>query len=147
MLIYRYFFTFLLSVVITCIYLIVLSFYHVFEYHKTTKDISFAKSLRHTPVSFFLAIYAIIAGLYPLALLIYHLFLNFMGQTAHEWLRSSRSQSQTKQVNYRPFDEGKLWKNYIKGLCRPKGVNFLQPRQYYIEGDRRFENFEKDPTD
>ncbi|OLL22667.1 Palmitoyltransferase erf2, partial [Neolecta irregularis DAH-3] len=133
---YRYFFVFVITAVILGFYLSVLCCIHLSLQKQNGKRVSFATAIENRGVSFSLAIYGFIAALYPSALSGYHIYLVSRGQSTHEFLRDSVLPQTERQ---RPFATSVL-SNFMAVLCRPKLVSYIRPRQYYEEGDRRFED-------
>ncbi len=129
---YRYFFAFLLFGCICSIYLSVLAYYHIFIYQKT-HSLSFKQTLNHVPMSFFNAIYGNLILLYPLLLLLYHIFLVSTQQTTREYLRSLKTKN-----NRNPYSLGNILQNIVTSLCKPRGYSFISTRASFEPGDRRF---------
>lgn len=130
---YRYFFVFLFFGCITSVYLSVLAYYHLFTY-QNDHSLSFKHTLDKLPMSFFNAIYGNLILLYPLLLLIYHIFLISTQQTTREYLRNLKS----KQSTSNPYDLNNIVKNIITSLCKPRGYSFISARGSFEPGDRRF---------
>lgn len=117
---YKYFFNFLLFGSISCIYLSVMSYYKVF------------KNGFNYPVSLFIAILSNLIMLYPLLLLLFHIYLLFTQQTTREFLRDSKN-------NLNPFSDNDIW-NFIKNLSHSRGYSSVRRREVYRKGDQRFED-------
>ncbi|KAJ5469529.1 Palmitoyltransferase erf2 [Penicillium diatomitis] len=131
---YRYFFAFVSSCTILCLFLIGASLAHVLVY-MNREGISFGASISIWRVPFAMVIYGIIALPYPTSLWAYHLFLVGRGETTREYLNSHKFQ---KQDRHRPFTQGNALTNWIAVLCRPRPPTYMQFKRPYEEGDQRF---------
>ncbi|KAL2313651.1 Palmitoyltransferase erf2 [Schizosaccharomyces pombe] len=127
---YRYYFIFLLSVVLSALYLTGLGFYtSIGSFHEST-DTNFAAHLRRpwAGVSFFLGIYGALGAILPGILFCYQCYLISVGQNVHEYLRAKNTE--TEDVH--PFHDS-IWLNFLVVLCRPKNVSYVRPtRKSYV---------------
>ncbi|KAK9493370.1 DHHC palmitoyltransferase-domain-containing protein [Lipomyces doorenjongii] len=81
---YRYFFCFILSLCLLAYFMATLCFLHVFAWRDRKSSTTIA-AVRFAPVSFALAIYAVIGSIYPTALGLYHIFLISRGENTREF--------------------------------------------------------------
>ena len=130
---YRYFFSFVFTATILSLYLSFACLGQCLQYHKQ-HHVSLAKAIDANRVPFAMFIYGLLAGGYPLSLLIYHVLLTGTGQTTREYLNARRF---PKKDRHLPFDQGSPWKNWLAVLGRPKGPSYLQFKRHYEEGDQR----------
>ncbi|KAH7037506.1 DHHC palmitoyltransferase-domain-containing protein [Microdochium trichocladiopsis] len=130
---YRYFFTFVSSATLLAALLVALSFVHVADFARQ-QGVSFGDSIDQNRVPFAMAIYGIVAFLYPAALMGYHLFLMARGETTREFLNSHKF---LKKDRYRAFTQGSAWKNWIVVLCRPRPPTYYRFKSQMDEGDQR----------
>ena len=131
---YRYFFTFLTAGTFTGLFLLGASIGQILVY-KNEQGISFSASINHFRIAFAMFIYGILVTTYPLALMIYHLFLMGRGETTREYLNGHKF---LKKDRHRPFTQGNVFKNWFVVLCRPRPPTYLRFKQKYEEGDQRF---------
>ncbi|ORY67288.1 palmitoyltransferase ERF2 [Pseudomassariella vexata] len=130
---YRYFFTFVASMMLLAIILFAASLAQVFVYaNQHGGDVGAA--INHFRVPFAMVIYGIIGFLYPAALTGYHLFLMARGETTREFLNSHKF---LKKDRYRAFTQGSMWKNWIVVLCRPRPPTYYKFKNRFEEGDQR----------
>ncbi|KAI5904408.1 Palmitoyltransferase ERF2 [Candida parapsilosis] len=102
---------------------------------------SMSQSVKHFPLSLFLIIYSIVALLYPLLLLAFHLFLTSQNITTREYLNNVYKRKHNDFVNV--FDTHSIAKNlYINWFGSSRGVNLTFPRDKYQPGDIRYEKIE-----
>lgn len=141
---YKYFLWFLLSAVIGCILMSVISFIHVF-YYRLVIDPSvstFRSSISKYPMSFFLCIYSILALTYPFPLLIFHIFLTSYNLTTREYLNNVRGVKNLQHFTNQ-FDTHSIFKNlYINWLGRARGFSLVRQTDLYQTGDLRFEKLD-----
>lgn len=131
---YRYFFAFVCSATLLGMFLFGASLAHILLYRSRRHE-PFGRTAGHWPVPLAMAIYALLATPYPLALWIYHSFLVARGETTREYLNSHKF---IKSERYRPFTQGSIWKNWIVVLGRPRPPTYLRFKAEYEEGDQRF---------
>ncbi|KAK3336922.1 DHHC palmitoyltransferase-domain-containing protein [Cercophora scortea] len=130
---YRFFFTFITTATFLAGYLFAASLAQVLVY-MNRESISFGQSVDHFRVPFAMAIYGFIAGLYPAALMGYHLFLMARGETTREYLNSHKF---LKKERYRAFTQGTWLKNWFVALCRPRPPTYYGFKGSYAQGDQR----------
>ncbi|KXJ94131.1 DHHC palmitoyltransferase-domain-containing protein [Microdochium bolleyi] len=130
---YRYFFTFVSTATLLAALLVALSFVHIADVSQK-QGISFGEAIDQNRVPFAMAIYGVIAFLYPAALMGYHLFLMARGETTREFLNSHKF---LKKDRYRAFTQGSAWKNWIVVLCRPRPPTYYRFKNQVEEGDQR----------
>ncbi|KAI8647925.1 DHHC palmitoyltransferase-domain-containing protein [Parasitella parasitica] len=126
---YATFFTFIVSCVILCCYVISFSLAHVLLVY-TVGEESFKDSLLHTPISFFIAIFCFLL-LFPISCLMgYHCFLVMRGVTTHEQLRSNLASMPFEE---HPYTFGNPFKNMYHILCRPRNKSYIARRKFAEE--------------
>lgn len=130
---YRYFFTFVTSASMLGAYLLATSLTQVLVYKKR-EGISFGAAIGHFRAPFALAIIALVALIYPLSLMGYHLFLMARGETTREYINSHKF---TKKERYRAYSQGNWLKNLIAVLCRPRTPAYYRFKSKYRHGDQR----------
>ncbi|KAI1343321.1 zf-DHHC-domain-containing protein [Xylariaceae sp. FL0016] len=130
---YRFFFTFVTAATILSIYLIGASLAQILIYSQQEK-VSFGAAIGKFRVPFAMVIYGVVAGVYPAALMGYHLFLMARGETTREFLNSHKF---PKQDRYRAFTQGNAWKNWAVVLCRPRPPTYYRFKKRFEEGDQR----------
>jgi palmitoyltransferase ZDHHC9/14/18 len=130
---YRYFFTFVTSASLLAIYLFGASLAQILVY-ASKENVSVRDAIGHFRVPFAMIIYAILASVYPIALMVYHLFLMARGETTREYLNSHKF---LKKDRYRPFTQGSTWKNWSVVLCRPRPPTYYRFKNRFEEGDQR----------
>lgn len=130
---YRYFFAFVCSATFLGLFLILASLGQLLSY-KAENHVTFAHAVNKLRVPFAMIIYGIVATPYPGSLLVYHLFLTGKGETTREYLNSHRF---SKKDRHRPFDQGKLYKNWAAVLMRPRPPTYMHFKMDYEEGDQR----------
>lgn len=130
---YRYFFTFVFSLMMAASYLLAASLAQILVY-MNREGISFGASISHFRVPFAMVIYGFFGILYPMALTGYHVFLMARGETTREYLNSHKF---LKKDRYRAFTQGSWVKNWWAVLCRPRPPTYYQFKRKYAPGDQR----------
>jgi len=130
---YRYFFAFVTSTSLLALYLIGLSLTQLLL-HMKREGVSFGSAIDRFRVAFALVIFGFVGGLYPLALMGYHLFLMARGETTREFLNSHKF---VKKDRYRAFTQGSWAKNWLVVLCRPRPPTYYRFKKGYAQGDQR----------
>jgi palmitoyltransferase ZDHHC9/14/18 len=130
---YRYFFTFVTSTSLLSLYLIGACLAQVLL-HMSRERVSFGTAADTFRVAFALVIYGFLGGLYPMALMGYHLFLMARGETTREFLNSHKF---TKKDRYRAFSQRSWLKNWVVVLCRPRPPTYYRFKGRYEAGDQR----------
>ena len=130
---YRYFFTFVSTGTILCLYVIATSLAQLIIY-SNREGISFTQAMSHFPLPFALIIFCCLAIFYPGALVGYHVFLVARGETTREYMNSHKF---PKKERYRPFNQRNIFKNFIVVLCRPRPPTYYQFKNKFQEGDQR----------
>ncbi|KAJ1678714.1 Eukaryotic peptide chain release factor GTP-binding subunit, partial [Spiromyces aspiralis] len=121
---YRYFFTFVCSATLLCLYVIGFSLYRLIgptrrvdpKYPHRLSLPSFGQSVRENPVALALVVYACVFLSALSGLTGYHIFLISRNLTTHEQLTASRP-NRCSASN--PFSRGSCLLNWIDMLCRP----------------------------
>lgn len=122
---YAAFFMFLLSAVLTMMYIIVTCALHLY-FLTTRRHISFRKALEEgagSAVAFSMSLVVI----WPvLALLSYHLRLLVLNVTTIEQIRNQAHKTVTAgPAPPNPFSHGRWTRNFAYVLCRPSGYSWL----------------------
>ncbi|KAJ9134508.1 Palmitoyltransferase [Coniochaeta hoffmannii] len=130
---YRYFFTFVLSLMTAASYLLAASLAQILVY-MNREHISFGASISHFRVPFAMVIYGFFGIMYPAALTGYHVFLMARGETTREYLNSHKF---LKKDRYRAFTQASWVKNWWVVLCRPRPPTYYQFKKRYTPGDQR----------
>jgi palmitoyltransferase ZDHHC9/14/18 len=130
---YRYFFAFVSFATLMAFVLLGAALTQILVY-MDRQEISFGESVNHWRVPFAMAIYSILAFPYPLALMLYHLFLMGRGETTREYLNSHKF---IKSERHRAFTRNNIVINWIVVLCKPRPPTYLHFKRDYEEGDQR----------
>lgn len=131
---YRYFFAFVSYGTLMGWFLLAISLTHILVY-MDREHISFGQSINHWRVPFAMCIYALVATPYPMALMIYHIFLMARGETTREYLNSHKF---VRSERHRAFTQGSMIMNWIVVLCRPRPPSYMNFKRRYEEGDQRY---------
>lgn len=131
---YRYFFTFIASGAVLGFYLMGASLAHILIW-MDFEEISFGETIQINRVPFAMVFYGLLAGMYPLSLLGYHLFLTGRGETTREYLQSYKFAVQDR---HRPYTLGNPFSNWAVTFLRPRPPTYLRFKSEFEEGDRRF---------
>ncbi|KAB5562812.1 DHHC palmitoyltransferase-domain-containing protein, partial [Coniochaeta sp. 2T2.1] len=130
---YRYFFTFVLSLMLASSFLLGASLAQILVY-MNREHASFGSAINHFRVPFAMVIYGFFGILYPAALTGYHVFLMARGETTREYLNSHKF---LKKDRYRAFTQGSWAKNWWAVLCRPRPPTYYKFKGRYQPGDQR----------
>lgn len=130
---YRYFFTFVFSLMIAASYILAASLAQILVY-MDREHVSFGASINKFRVPFAMVIYGFFGILYPAALTGYHVFLMARGETTREYLNSHKF---LKKDRYRTFTQAGWIKNWRAVLCRPRPPTYYQFKRRYAPGDQR----------
>lgn len=131
---YRYFFTFVTTCALLAVFVIAGSLAQVLVY-RSREHITFGAAINHFRVPFALVFLGVLAAPYPLALMVYHLFLMSRGETTREYLNSHKF---LKKDRHRPFTHGNWFVNWFVVLCRPRPPTYYRFKEKFEEGDQRF---------
>jgi palmitoyltransferase ZDHHC9/14/18 len=131
---YRFFFAFVSSGTLMAFFLLGSNLAQILVYMKQQK-LSFGESIAYWRVPFAMVIYALLAFPYPLALMLYHLFLMGRGETTREYLNSHKF---IRSERHRAFTQDNIVKNWLVVLCRPRPPTYMHFKARYEEGDQRF---------
>ena len=131
---YRYFFSFVCSGTLIGLFLFGACLGHILLYRSKHHE-TFRQAVDHWRVPLVLVIYAVLATPYPAALWLYHSILIAKGETTREYLNSHKF---AKKDRHRPYTLGRIWKNWIAVLGRPRSPTYLRFKDEYVEGDQRF---------
>jgi palmitoyltransferase ZDHHC9/14/18 len=130
---YRYFFAFVSSASLISWYLIGASLTQILVF-MNRRQVSFGDAINEFKVPFAMVIYGFVAGLYPAALMGYHIFLMARGETTREYINSHKF---TKKERFRAFTQGNMMKNWMSVLCRPRPPTYYRFKGKYGQGDQR----------
>lgn len=119
---YSYFFLFLVTAVLGLIYVCVACYYYLLGANHLAPS--------HGGVVF-LVVIAHILMLYPLLLLIFHLYLGFTGQKSKEFFRRPYTIAGIFGYHKTAFGTGSFFTNMISNVCQPRGPAFIRARDYY----------------
>ncbi|KAJ6264109.1 hypothetical protein Dda_0251 [Drechslerella dactyloides] len=136
---YRYFFTFIASASILGLYLLALSLTHLLLWQKWNNT-SFVDALETWRVPFAMVIYAALAATYPIALVGYHIFLLYRGESTREYLNNHKF---IPAERHRPFTRSHPIANFVAVLCRPRPPTYVQFKNKHVVGDQRFDAKER----
>lgn len=139
------FYWFLLTSTIAASFLVALLFLHMFAYRytrfRTAEEkhgihiTTFKQSITKYPVTLFLVIFTIPAVIYPLLLLIFHLFLTAQNLTTREYLNDVRSSDTFVNI----YDTGSILRNlYVNWIGKAHGISLLKSKDDYESDDTRF---------
>lgn len=133
---YRYFFTFLISTVITLLLLIANCSIHIARNnHRRPSQV---------PVTILLLLYACLSIWYPAILLGYHVFMTGTQQTTREFLRRVNTKNpvftRITPAAHNPFEQGSFLRNMGLLILQPQGPSVLSARERHTQGDWRFYN-------
>ena len=131
---YRYFFTFVTTGTILGLFLTLANLGYCISF-ASTSNVSFRDSIDQSRVPFALFIYGVLVTPYPACLMGYHLFLLGRGETTREYLNSHKF---LRKDRHRPFDQGRVLRNWLSVLLRPRPPTYLRFKDEYTEGDPRF---------
>ncbi|KAI7650514.1 hypothetical protein KC318_g16377 [Hortaea werneckii] len=135
---YRFFFAYVASATLLSLLLLAFSTTHVAVYG-AQNSLSFREALSgrtQERMAFAMLIYSLLALPYPASLFAYHVFLLARGETTREYLNSHKFLPRDR---HRPFTLGGKWtRNWIAGLCRPRGLGYLDFGKKWETGDGRF---------
>lgn len=130
---YRYFFTFVVTVIILACFIFDACLSQLLSY-RDRNHISFSQSIDANRISFALLIYNILAGPYPIALLVYHLYLTSRAMTTREFLTNKKFLAEDQ---HRPYHEGNAFRNWASVFFRPRPPTYLHFKKDYEMGDQR----------
>ncbi|KAF3119331.1 Eukaryotic peptide chain release factor GTP-binding subunit [Orbilia oligospora] len=108
--------------------------------HHCRNDASFLDALKTWRVPFAMVIYGALGSLYPIALVGYHVFLVYRGESTREYLNNHKF---VPSERHRPFTRSNPVANFIAVLCRPRPPTYVQFKNKHVVGDQRFDAKEK----
>ncbi|KAI8149910.1 DHHC palmitoyltransferase-domain-containing protein [Fennellomyces sp. T-0311] len=126
---YRPFFTFIVTSVTMCLYVVTFSLVHLVRLYLEL-GVTFGSVLSQAPVSLLLAILCFLLVIPVGGLTSYHCFLVLRGVTTHEQLRSAMAMRPFEQ---QLFDYGNPFLNMFHILCRPQPKSYLARRKFAEE--------------
>lgn len=131
---YRYFFSFITTATLLCLYLAFAGLGQCLNY-ASAQSVSFVASIDANRVAFALFFYGLLAVPYPFCLVMYHLFLTGAGITTREYLNSHNF---AKKDRHRPYNRGSWFSNWCSVFLRQRTPTYLRFKDEYAEGDPRF---------
>ncbi|GMM32815.1 palmitoyltransferase [Saccharomycopsis crataegensis] len=127
---YSYFFSFVLMAFLSTVYLNVCSYYFIFHHHSNSTPLDIIKKY---PASLCLLIYSHLLMLYPFLLLLCHTYLNCVGLKTKEFLNNHvKASTLFKTGRFNVFNTKNTLKNFIIGICQPRGLAYVRARDEYI---------------
>ncbi|KAL3884160.1 hypothetical protein ACJMK2_030380 [Sinanodonta woodiana] len=125
---YRYFYLFILSLSILCIYIFACVLTHLIL--RSQKD-NFLHAMRDSPASVIVAIICFFSVWSIVGLAGFHSYLLASEQTTNEDIKGSFS-SKRNQENINPYSRGSIFKNCLLILCGPTQPSMLDRRGYVV---------------
>lgn len=144
------FYWFLLTSTVGASFIVSLLFVHMFAYRYQRFRIeeerrgifisNIHQSLAKYPTALFLVVFTIPAVIYPLLLLIFHIFLTAQNLTTREYLNEVRSNKSFVNV----YNTRNILHNlYINWLGKSHGVSLMKNKGTYDSDDQRFMHIEQ----
>ncbi|CAO3669335.1 unnamed protein product [Rhizopus stolonifer] len=126
---YRYFFTFIMTCVVLCVYVIVFGVYQLLWIHQKDPTQGFGPVFIQAPVGFVLSIYCFVLLWMIGGLTVYHCTLILRGVTTHEQLRSDMLKLKYPDLGANPYNRKNPFKNMAQVLCQPQPKSYLHRRK------------------
>ncbi|XP_065838109.1 palmitoyltransferase ZDHHC14-like [Oscarella lobularis] len=123
---YRYFYFFLVSLSILCVYLFAFVVTHL-VLRSSEKDGSFVKAIQSTPASILEAVVCFFSLWSVIGLACYHTKLVAFSLTTNEDIKGSWSKHNDSE-NYNPYDHGSCCANCLAILCSPVPPSLIDKR-------------------
>lgn len=141
---YRYFLWFLLVAVLVCSCQAILCMVHLFHYRMVSSSLifTFQQLARKYPVALLLSVIGLAGVIYPLMLLMLHLYLTANNYTTREYLNYVRPATRDGNPDYvNVFDTGSIVKNlWLNWVAAPQGISLVRPKDDYVPGDITLES-------
>lgn len=125
---YRYFYLFILSLSILCIYIFACVLTHLIL---RSKDDNFLHAMRDSPASVIEAIVCFFSVWSVIGLAGFHTYLVGSDQTTNEDIKGSYS-AKRGQENFNPFSQGSILKNCLVVLCGPTPPSLIDRRGFVV---------------
>ncbi|XP_063402869.1 palmitoyltransferase ZDHHC9-like isoform X2 [Mytilus trossulus] len=125
---YRYFYLFILSLSILCIYIFACVLTHLIL---RSKDDNFLHAMRDSPASIVEAIICFFSVWSIIGLAGFHTYLASSEQTTNEDIKGSYS-AKRGQENFNPFSQGSILRNCLVVLCGPTPPSLIDRRGFVV---------------
>ncbi|XP_063402871.1 palmitoyltransferase ZDHHC9-like isoform X4 [Mytilus trossulus] len=125
---YRYFYLFILSLSILCIYIFACVLTHLIL---RSKDDNFLHAMRDSPASVIEAIVCFFSVWSVIGLAGFHTYLVGSDQTTNEDIKGSYS-AKRGQENFNPFSQGSILRNCLVVLCGPTPPSLIDRRGFVV---------------
>ncbi|XP_056014094.1 palmitoyltransferase ZDHHC14-like isoform X13 [Ostrea edulis] len=125
---YRYFYLFILSLSILCIYIFACVLTHLIL---RSQEDNFLHAMRDSPASIIEAIICFFSVWSIIGLAGFHTYLATSEQTTNEDIKGSYS-AKRGQENFNPFSQGSIFRNCLGVLCGPTPPSLIDSRGYVI---------------
>ncbi|XP_048766631.1 palmitoyltransferase ZDHHC9-like isoform X6 [Ostrea edulis] len=125
---YRYFYLFILSLSILCIYIFACVLTHLIL---RSQEDNFLHAMRDSPASVIEAIICFFSVWSVVGLAGFHSYLVASEQTTNEDIKGSYS-AKRGQENFNPFSQGSIFRNCLGVLCGPTPPSLIDSRGYVI---------------
>lgn len=125
---YRYFYLFILSLSLLCIYIFACVLTHLIL--RAQKD-NFLTVMQDSPASIIEAIVCFFSVWSIIGLAGFHTYLTTSEQTTNEDIKGSFS-SKRGQDNFNPYSRGSIFKNCLVVLCGPNPPSLIDRRGYVV---------------
>ncbi|VDI74549.1 palmitoyltransferase ZDHHC9-like isoform X5 [Mytilus edulis] len=125
---YRYFYLFILSLSILCIYIFACVLTHLIL---RSKDDNFLHAMRDSPASVVEGIVCFFAVWSVVGLAGFHTYLASSEQTTNEDIKGSYS-AKRGQENFNPFSQGSILRNCLVVLCGPTPPSLIDRRGFVV---------------
>lgn len=125
---YRYFYLFILSLSVLCIYIFACVLTHLIL---RSKDDNFLHAMRDSPASVIEAIVCFFSVWSVIGLAGFHTYLVGSDQTTNEDIKGSYS-AKRGQENFNPFSQGSILRNCLVVLCGPTPPSLIDRRGFVV---------------
>uniref|UniRef100_A0A8W8JJ15 Palmitoyltransferase n=1 Tax=Magallana gigas TaxID=29159 RepID=A0A8W8JJ15_MAGGI len=125
---YRYFYLFILSLSILCIYIFACVLTHLIL---RSQEDNFLHAMRDSPASVIEAIICFFSVWSVVGLAGFHTYLVASEQTTNEDIKGSYS-AKRGQENFNPFSQGSIFRNCLGVLCGPTPPSLIDSRGFVI---------------
>jgi len=129
---YRYFYFFLLTLALHCVFIFACSVTHLVLLTKGTTKAPFIKAIQESPTSLIVCIICFFSVWSILGLAGFHTFLTTSNLTTNEDIKGAYSNKRTNS-NFNPFSAGNGILNCNEVLCGPLNPSLIDARGYVTE--------------
>jgi len=129
---YRYFYFFLLTLALHCVFIFACSITHLVLLTKKTNNAPFIKAIQESPTSLIVCIICFFSVWSILGLTGFHTFLATSNLTTNEDIKGAYSNKRTNS-NFNPFSAGNGILNCNEVLCGPLNPSLIDARGYVTE--------------